>query len=96
MTHEDRDLQTWFETLREGDRRATPPFRVDDRPRLSGQAVLHYRLAAAFVLLIIVLIVSLPRRPVPIEQLTEWRSPTASLLETPKSPLLTTAPSITR
>jgi len=94
MTHENRDLQTWFETLREADRAAAPPFEAVLQRKAEGFGL--RRLAAAFALLIMVVILSLPRKPLPIEQLSQWRSPTASLLETPKSPLLTTAPSITR
>jgi hypothetical protein len=94
MTHEDRDLQTWFETLREGDRTAAPAFEALLQRKAEGLGL--RRLAAAFVLVIIVLLLSLPRKPLPIEQLSQWRSPTASLLDVPKSPLLTTAPSITR
>lgn len=94
MTHEDRDLQTWFETLREADRSAAPAFQslVQQKAERFGLR----RLAAAFVLLVILVVFSLPRKALPIEQLSQWRSPTQSLLDVPESPLITTAPSNTR
>ena len=94
MTHDDRELRTWFEALRERERRAAPSFEAvlrRPRPRVS------WKLAAAAALLLIVAVLAVVRpRPLPIEQLTAWRSPTQSLLEVPESPLLTTTPSITR
>ena len=95
MTHEDRDLQTLFDTLREGDRSAAPSFEALMRRRKAEGPGLR-RLAAAFAVLVMVVLLVIPRKPLPIEQLSEWRSPTASLLDVPESPLITTAPSITR
>jgi hypothetical protein len=94
MTHEDRDLQTWFETLREADRSAAPPLQTLLQRKAEGFGL--RRLAAAFVFLVILVVFSLPRKPLPIEQLSQWQSPTQSLLDVPESPLITTAPSITR
>ena len=94
MSHEERDLQTWFETLRASDRRDAPSFQAITEKKAAGFGV--RRLAAAFALILAILITTSHRRQLPIEQLSQWRSPTQSLLDVPKSTLMTTAPSITR
>ena len=102
MSNEDRDLQTLFDTLRESDAKIAAGFGVrplaaafNAAPRRRTPKRL-WRYAAAFAVLLTVIVTTSHRRQLPIEQLSQWRSPTESLLEVPKSPLMTTAPSITR
>lgn len=96
MMSDERDLRTWFDLLRESDRRQLPPFEMAlARPARRVRLRLAFALAA--VLVIVLIIARRPSRELlPLESLSRWQSPTASLLNVPDSPLMTTVPEVLR
>ncbi len=104
MNQDDHELRTSFEALREGDRRAAPSFErmwqtaaSDRRGRLSSTRMMRAAfVAVTLVIVLTVALVSTRREPLPIENLSRWRSPTASLMDMPSNPLISTVPTTTR
>lgn len=92
---DDRDIRESFAQLRRDDERQAPSFvktweaaaaRTGKRPALALAA-------AAIVLIAGALWIVAPQQPArPAAALSQWRSPTASLLETPGRQLLRTTP----
>lgn len=104
MNHDERELQTWFEILRQSEEPLAPPF-----PRMwraAGEGDRHATIgwwwtrAIAMIATALLLVVAIAllrpvkNEPLPIERLSRWRSPTASLLDVPQDPLMTTVPRV--
>jgi hypothetical protein len=91
----DHDLRTWFDLLRAADRERLPPFAAGvARP---ARRVPRLAWTFAVLLLVVVFVSRRPARdPLPLEAIGRWQSPTASLLDVPQSPLMTTVPEVTR
>jgi hypothetical protein len=85
----DDQLHDAFAELRRVETARTPPFRMlgrqEQRPYL--------RFAFAVVLLIVLAIVMVPRRP-PAPSISEWKAPTDFLLQTPGRELLASLPDL--
>ena len=91
----DRDLRERFAALRREDASQAPEFdAVLRHARRSKTAWSRWAAAAAMVVVAAVLLVKFYPRPAPPTQsITEWKSPTDFLLETPGRDLLQTMPS---
>ena len=105
MTSLDRDLRTRFDALRRVDAAAVPDLDAllaKSRARPRRRLVLPAVLAAAAVVIAVAGVRNARSRP-PIDivvaasgpSLVAWRSPTASLLQTPGRELLQTVPRLT-
>jgi anti-sigma factor RsiW len=88
----DRDLRERFAALRREDASQAPEFSaVPGRARRGKPAWSRWAAAAAMVIVAAVLLVKFYPRPAPPTQsITEWKSPTDFLLETPGRGLLQT------
>jgi anti-sigma factor RsiW len=92
-SNEDRDLRERFASLRREDVLLAPDFAVVQRRPSGGQPAWSRwaAAAAAMVMVAAVLLVKFyPRPAAPAQSLTEWKSPTDFLLETPGRGLLQT------
>jgi len=101
MIDDDADLAAQFEALKAEDARAVRPFATCwEAARLSvgrRQRSLLVPAAAAALALLWVAAITVYVRPAPhpaIDDISHWRSPTASLLKTPGSAFLTDMPRI--
>jgi hypothetical protein len=88
------DLRDAFHELRADEQRGVPPFRVS-QTRVS--AAHYFRVAVAFLLLLVIGAAVLIRRQPPARQsspqsISTWKAPTDFLLKTPESKLLRTVP----
>jgi len=97
MKNDESNLRDRFQFLKSQDRALAPEFTGQPQPR--GRWVLNYRLAGAALALILLAgfsVKSFLHRPEPAEvsiaQISHWRAPTDSLLETPGGELLRTLP----
>jgi hypothetical protein len=102
MTGDDRDLRDRFAALRREEEVGAPEFVAPSRP---GQEQVHRRspgvlVAAAACLAILVAGFLWPRprsgpqREPAVASITQWKSPTSFLLDTPGRELLQTVPAI--
>jgi hypothetical protein len=94
----DEDLTGAFEDLREHDARTAPPFAAVHEAALArGRARRHrsWFPAAAVAAIVLVTLFALRARPAypPAPPLSQWRSPTAFLLESSGDRLIKTVPS---
>jgi hypothetical protein len=96
---EDRDLRERFAAMRRGEEAGAPPIdRLLARARSGGEArrLAGPGLAIAAAAAVLMALALLPRRepppPSPVPLLTEWRSPTDFLLQTPGREILDTLP----
>ncbi len=91
----DRDLRERFAALRREDASQAPEFSaVPDRARGRRPAWSRWAAAAAMVIVAALLLTKFyPRPAAPTQSITEWKSPTDFLLETPGRDLLQTMPS---
>jgi hypothetical protein len=91
----DAELREQFRRLRQQDQQRAPSF-SSLTARAARPWAFNYRLVAvALSLLLVLAIVAFirSRRPTAsLEQLSQWRSPTGSLLRTPGAQLLDTTP----
>jgi hypothetical protein len=101
MTEDDADLRAQFEAMKAEDERAVQPFATCwEAARLSvrrRQRSLLVPAAAAALTLLLAATIAVYIRPAPhpaIDDISRWQSPTASLLKTPGSALLTDMPRI--
>ena len=85
----DDQLRNAFAELRRAETARIPAFRIHGR---RGRRP-HMRLAFAVVLLIVLAVVMIPRRP-PQPSISAWRAPTDFLLQTPGRELLTSVPDL--
>jgi hypothetical protein len=101
MTRDDADLAARFEALKAEDAQAVQPFaacweaaRLRVRPRRHWLGVPASAAALTLLLVAAIAVYIRPaRRPV-IADISHWQSPTASLLKTPGSEILTDMPRI--
>ena len=96
-TNGDPTLRRAFAELRDVDRRSIPEFdtvlgRPGRRPtlRFGGRAGITVLVAALAV--VVLMIVRRPSRDVPVQSISEWRSPTDVLLRTPGVEVLQSVP----
>jgi hypothetical protein len=102
MTPEERELSRLFEAARRADESAAPDLDAllarGPRPRRSAGRAIAFAAAATLLLAIAVLLVRHDARTAPAPeapvQLADWESPTAFLLDTPGSELLTEIPTL--
>ena len=101
MTEDDTDLRVQFAAMKAEDERAVQPFATCwDAARLSlrrRQRSLLVPAGAATLTLLLVAAIAVYVRSAPhpaIDDISRWQSPTASLLKTPGSALLTDMPRI--
>ena len=90
----DAELREQFRRLRQQDQQRAPSF-SSLTARAAWSWAFNYRLLAAALFLLLVIAVAFIRFPRPtasLEQLSQWRSPTGSLLRTPGAQLLDTTP----
>ena len=97
---DERELQTYFDALRGSDERSAPAFvlpRSGNRRRATA-ALWKWSLAASFVAAIGVGIISSSRTPEREKRLasniSQWSSPTKSLLQFPDNPLVSEVPHV--
>jgi hypothetical protein len=95
--NDDSSLRDQFQALKQHDRELAPEFARETQPR--GAWVLNYRVAGAALVMILIAGFAvrqfLDRRgpaEVSIAQISNWHSPTGSLLEISGSHLLQTLP----
>jgi len=100
-TDDDRDLRERFAALRREEEAGAPAIEglvARARARTRGEAlrirrpVLVLATAAAVLLVIALLDLHKPPRPFPVPSITEWRSPTDFLLQTPGREVLESLP----
>jgi hypothetical protein len=105
---EREEIAGWFRHLRQTEERDAPPFdevweAARSRATESRSRRLYYRVAAAAALLALLAVPALwrqRRRQAPevtaaqIASISQWKSPTAFLIETPGQELLKTVPRI--
>jgi hypothetical protein len=100
MSENDRRLREAFASLRREEQAHAPPLERVLARRPSSRRVVAapaYALAAAVAVVAVVAALALrPPRPEPAMSLAEWTEPTAFLLRTPGSDLLTTVPQFAR
>jgi len=94
---DDRRLRERFQTLKREDRASTPDF--SPQPHSRGVWVLNYRLAAVALVIVLLAGFAVTRLryhgapgEVSIAQISNWHSPTDSLLQTPGNELLQNVP----
>jgi hypothetical protein len=84
----DDQLRDAFAELRRAETARVPAFRIRDR-----RPKPYLRLAFAALLLIVLAVVMIPRRP-PQPSISAWRAPTDFLLQTPGRELLSSVPDL--
>ena len=90
----DDRLRSAFAELRRAEADHVPPFHVGRaRSRLHSRLRVGSTFAFAIVLLIILAVSIIPRRP-PQPSITTWRAPTDFLLKTPGQELLDSVPDL--
>ena len=101
MTDDDADLQVNFEALKAEDARAVQPFatsweaaRLSVRRRHGWLRVPAVAAALTLLLAAAIAVYIHPASHPAIDDISRWQSPTASLLKTPGSELLTDMPRI--
>ena len=95
--NDDSGLRDRFQALKRHDRELAPEFARETQPR--GAWVLNYRFASAALVMILIAGFAVTRflhqrapSEISIAQISNWHSPTDSLLETPGNQLLQTLP----
>ena len=102
MAHEDQDLRERFAALRREDAGQTPCFAVLEKQRTAAPRLVWLPAIALAALVVVVagafLFTRLQRRepPFPNRSITEWKSPTDFLLQTPGREVLRSVPVFTR
>ncbi len=91
----DDELRQHFQSLKPQDEQRAPAFRRPAQP--AGRWRLNYRFVALALILLAGILFTITRRPSTpdeaiIARLSQWRSPTRSLLRTPGSEFLQTLP----
>lgn len=99
MAHDDQDLRERFAVLRREDADLAPDFAMLQKRRLPAPRPWRLRAAVAAALVVMVAVMALKfyQRPAPPPgpSITQWKSPTDFLLQTPGRELLESAPAFT-
>jgi len=89
----DDQLRNAFAELRRAEATQTPPYVAPALSRRPSRLRVGSTLAFAALLLIVLAVVMIPRRP-PQPSISAWRAPTDFLLQTPGRELLNSVPDL--